>query len=432
MPRYNKFLWLLLSAGVPGGLVLVAGFWCMHSPVHPRSDAKLALSALADPPEWTALKPFQYTIGRGDFEALLTKVFTTGETWRDLIQIDDHEARIQTGLPAPNTTYHLAFRTPDHAAPAPRYWRATHDLPATTQAKPLAGLHLAIDPGHIGGAWAGMEERRLVVGSNPPVCEGDLTLKVAKLLKPRLETLGATVSLVRQQPQPVTTLRPKTLLTIATKLAPPNSTASPHKLAERLFYRTAEIHARAEHVNLTIKPDLVLCLHFNADAWGGSNNPVMVDNSHLHLLLGGAFNDEELSLADQRFAMLYKLLQRTHEEEVLVGASVAGAMAAATGLPPFRYQPNSNNARPVADQPYLWARNLLANRLYQCPVIFIESYVMNSTTDYARILAGDYAGLRQVAGQARPSIFREYADAIVTGLSRHYAKHRKVNPSSDK
>ncbi|MEI6675886.1 MAG: hypothetical protein WCO57_11990, partial [Verrucomicrobiota bacterium] len=127
-------------------------------------------------------------------------------------------------------------------------------------------------------------------------------------------------------------------------------------------------------------------------------------------------------------ALLHRLLQHTHEEEVLVGASVADAMAAATGLPPFQYPPAADNARPIASQPYLWARNLLANRLYQCPVIFLEPYVMNSATDYARILAGDYDGLRQIAGKPHPSIFREYADAVVTGLSRHYSKNRKSKP----
>ena len=49
---------------------------------------------------------------------------------------------------------------------------------------------------------------------------------------------------------------------------------------------------------------------------------------------------------------------------------------------------------------------------------------MNCNTDYARIQAGDYQGLRQIAGKARPSIFREYADAVATGLAEHYTSQR--------
>ena len=428
MPDSRPILLTLLAAGGLAALVL-GWIWCRpYFPAPPPTSTDPALSALAKPPQWSDLKPFQHTIHRHDFESLLTTVFTTGETWRDLIQIDDHEARIHTGLPAPNELYHLAFSTAEHTFPVPHHWHATHDLPPAPPGNPLAGLHIALDPGHIGGTWAVMEERRLTLGTNPPVCEGNLTLQVAQLLKPRLEALGAKVSLVRQDHQPLTSLRPQTLLSLASKLAPAGSTTAAQKLAERLFYRTAEIHARANYVNHTLHPDLVLCLHFNAEDWGDPNNPKMVERSHLHLLVNGAYSDKELGLADQRFALLHKLLQRTHDEEVRVGASVAAAMAAATGLPPFSYPPNASNARPIPNQPYLWARNLLANRLYQCPVIFMEPYVMNSTTDYARILAGDYAGLRQVADQARPSIFREYADAIATGLSQHYSKHRNSKP----
>jgi N-acetylmuramoyl-L-alanine amidase len=428
MPRCRKLVLPLLSAAILAGLALALVHRCSHPPKAPPSASELALAALTAPPDWSALDAFQGSIRRSDFEALLTTTFTTGNAWRDLIHLDDQEARIHTGLPAPADIFHLAFATAADPAPAPRQWRGAGELPPAPPGKPLAGLRVAIDPGHLGGAWATLEERRLVVGSNPPVCEGDLTLRVAKLLKPRLEALGAAVTLVRDTSQPLTPLRPADLLPAVSTLAPAEATASPQKLAERLFYRTAEIHARAQFVNHTLKPDLVLCLHFNAEAWGDPRKPRMVARSHLHLLLNGAYSDAEVTLADQRCAMLSKLLQRSHDEEVRVGASVAAALAAATGLPPFQYAPDAGNARPVPNQPYLWNRNLLANRLYQCPVIFTEPYVMNSSTDYARLVAGDYEGLRQIAGSARPSILREYADAIANGLARHYATHRGHQP----
>jgi len=89
--------------------------------------------------------------------------------------------------------------------------------------------------------------------------------------------------------------------------------------------------------------------------------------------------------------------------------------------PGVRY---ARNARTVDGNPFLWARNLLANRLYDCPVIFLEPYVMNSRGDYARIQAGDYEGLREIDGKPQLSIFREYADALTEGLATHYRKHR--------
>ncbi|GAA5122717.1 N-acetylmuramoyl-L-alanine amidase [Luteolibacter yonseiensis] len=386
-----------------------------------------ALSMLAAQPDWQALEVYQKTITRSDFETLLTTIFTTGEAWKTCITLTDHEALIKMDGSPEGEVFRLSFASPGEEIQASRHWRTTAELPPATAEKPLAGLKIAIDAGHIGGEWAKMEERWFTLGTGTPVMEGDMTLFVAKLLKPRLEAMGATISLVREKLEPVTPLRPDALQSLARDSgSPPDSPAALQKLAERLFYRTAEIRSRAELVNKTLKPDLVLCLHFNAEAWGNPLQPTLIDRTHLHLILNGAYNDEEVLLADQRFALLQKLLQRTHQEEVLVGSTVANTFAQISGLPAYTYLPENRNVRGVPGQPYLWIRNLLANRLYDCPVIFMEPYVMNSTIDYARIQAGDYDGYKEIQGRFRPSIFREYADALCAGLVKHYSSRPKV------
>jgi hypothetical protein len=72
----------------------------------------------------------------------------------------------------------------------------------------------------------------------------------------------------------------------------------------------------------------------------------------------------------------------------------------------------------------VYARNLLATRLYRCPVVYCEPYVMNSKDVFARIEAGDFDGTRNVNGAERQSIFREYADSVVEGLVDYYSKAR--------
>ena len=42
------------------------------------------------------------------------------------------------------------------------------------------GLNVTLDPGHLGGRWAKMEERWFQVDDQPPVEEGELTWRVAK------------------------------------------------------------------------------------------------------------------------------------------------------------------------------------------------------------------------------------------------------------
>ncbi|RYD46233.1 MAG: hypothetical protein EOP85_07860 [Verrucomicrobiaceae bacterium] len=412
---------LFLRPAAPVSPVTPAG----KPSVSPEPPEPPALSMLATRPDWSALEVYQETISRDEFERLLTTVFTTGNAWQTSISIDETGAEIQTGNSPEEGTFRLRFAAAGQETAAPRHWRTTSEQPPAPPEKPLDGLRIAIDAGHIGGTWAKMEERWFILDGGTPVCEGDMTLHVANLLKPRLEALGAQVSLVRTKPEPVTTTRPESLHTLAQDSATPDdSPAALQRLAERLFYRTAEIRARADLVNQSLKPDLVLCLHFNAEAWGNPNNPTLVDRTHLHLLLNGAYNDEEVGLADQRFALLKKLLQRTHQEEVIVGSTVADRFARISGLPAYTYQADSPNVRPVAGEPFLWVRNLLANRLYDCPVIFMEPYVMNSTKDYTRIQAGDYDGLREVGGTMQPSIFREYADVLTEGLAEHYAKGR--------
>jgi N-acetylmuramoyl-L-alanine amidase len=381
-------------------------------------------SPLATAPDWKTLDAFQGSITRADFERLLTSVFTVGDRWKEFIILTEANAVIRTET---GGIYILNFAA-ESPTPFPKPWKATADLPPAPADQPLKDVHIAIDPGHIGGEWAKMEERWFIYNGGNPVTEGDMTLFVAKLLKPKLEALGATVSLVRDKPEPVTPKRPESLLIDAeSSVGSPDSPEALQKLAERLFYRTAEIRARAEIVNRTIQPDLVLCLHFNAEAWGDPNQPTLVPKSHLHLILNGAYNSEEIGLADQRFTMIRKLLSHTHEEEAFIGTTVADTFAEISGLPPYPYLPDAS-AQPVNGHPYLWARNLLANRLYDAPVIYMEPYVMNSITDYARIQAGDYDGVREIEGKSVPSIFREYADALAEGLRRHYVTHRKKSP----
>ncbi len=386
------------------------------------SPRKIALSLLAQKPDWSALEPYQETITRDLFENLLTNIFTTDSTWKSYIEIFPTHANLRRGSMTDPKTYRLNFATSGSQKPTPSTFKTRQSSAAPSSRIPLSGLHIAIDPGHIGGDWAKIEERWFQIGTGTPVTEGDMTLKVASLLRPLLEEMGAKVSMVRTLPEPVTPLRPADL----THLAPPSTDAIPNesstrRFTEKLFYRTAEIRARADLVNDQIKPDLVLCLHFNAAGWGDPENPTLVPNTHFHILVNGGYTPDEIHLADQRFALVKKILQRIHTEERSIAQSIAKTFSEKTKLPPYIYPPGEANYRKVPNTNYVYARNLLANRLYDCPVIFMEPYVMNSVEDYARIQAGDYQGLRLIAGKNRPSIFQEYAKALAAGLAEYYA-----------
>jgi hypothetical protein len=395
------------------------------------------LTPLSHPPDWDRLNRFQETITHDEFVDLLDSVYAPNGAGAQWIQVEPTRAVIRENI---SDHFVLQFASSvEVSKPVPRYWTAPASLtPTANEELPLSGVKIAIDPGHLGGTWAKMEERWFQIGESVPVTEGDLTLRVAQILAPRLEKLGAKVSLVRSAPGPVTAVRPEGLRTQAeaslrergvTNLFPayhgpddPNREDSVPWEAERLFYRVEEIHTRAEIVNEKIKPDLVLCLHFNAEPWGTASLPVLVTANHLHLLINGAYSSGELGFDDQRFAMLFKLLNRTYPEELACAEWVAGSMARITGLPPYRY--TSPNAKSMGTSGYVWARNLLANRLYECPVIFIEAYVMNSEEFFARFQAGEYEGLRNFGGVLRQNIYQEYVEGVVDGLKAYFRSAR--------
>src|SRR2546429_8281720 len=285
-----------------------------------------------------------------------------------------------------------------------------------------------------------MEKRWFQVDKSRPVQEGDLTLRVSRLLAPRLRELGAKVSLIRSGGEPVTAKRPDDFRELARKILIKNGVLLPREdvldpndpakeqtirwQSEILFYRYSEIRRRAALVNFKLHPDLVLCLHLNAEGWGDPNNPTLIDTNHLHLLVNGAYLQDELELDDERFEMIRRLLSRAYDEELPLADTIAGTMARQTGLPPYEY-PTTNNATKVGTSGYVYARNLLATRLYRCPVVYCEPYVMNSKDVFARIQAGDYEGIRNVNGIKRKSIFREYANSVVDGLVEYYSRARE-------
>jgi N-acetylmuramoyl-L-alanine amidase len=399
------------------------------------SQAADNLGVLGAHPKWAVLEKYQETITHDEFTRLIQDVYCTHGFAPDLIEINEKTARILMNREA-QKFFTLRFAENDASGKAvPRLWRPAESLPPAKPEKPLSGLRIALDPGHLGGKWAKMEERWFQVGNSAPVQEGDLTLRVARLLAPRLRELGAKVFFIRNSIEPVTAKRPDDFQELARKILIKNGVPQPRAdvldpndpekeqtirwQSEILFYRYSEIRRRAALVNFKLHPDLVLCLHLNAEGWGDPNSPMLLDANHLHLLVNGSYLQEELEFDDERFEMIRRLLSRAYDQELPLADVVATAMAKEMQLPPYQY-PTPLTTTKVSTSGYVYARNLLATRIYRCPVVYCEPYVMNSNDAFARIQAGDYEGMRTVNGVERKSIFREYAEGVVDGLVEYY------------
>src|SRR5207302_5527333 len=405
----------------------------------PSGHAAENLGILGAHPRWNVLERYQETITRDEFARLIDNVYCTHGFAPDLIAINDKDARILTNRDAQEFfTLHFA-KDKASAERVPRLWQPAKSLPPAKPDKPLSGLRIALEPGQLGGKWAMMEERLFEVGDSSSVQEADLALRVARLLAPRLRKLGARVSFVRNSAEPITAKRPDDFRELAKKILIKNGVPQPRTdvldsndpekeqtirwQSEILFYRYSEIRRRAVLVNTKLHPDLVLCLHLNAEGWGDPRNPTLIDTNHLHLLVNGSYLKDELEFDDERFEMVRRLLSRVCDEELPLADAAAASMAKATGLPPYQY-PTTLTTTKVGPSGYVYARNLLATRLYRCSVVYCEPYVMNSKDGFARIQAGDYDGTKDINGVARKSIFREYADSVTEGLSEYYSRNR--------
>ena len=311
-----------------------------------NSQAADNLGILGSHPKWAVLEKYQETITHDEFTRLIQGVYCTHGFAQDLIEINENTARILMNRKA-QKFFTLRFAENDASCnPVPRLWRPAKSLPPAKPEKPLSGLRLALDPGHLGGKWAKMEERWFQVDSSQPVQEGDLVLKVARLLAPRLRQLGAKVFFVRNSNEPVTAKRPDDFRELARKILIKNGVPHPRPdvldpndpekeqtirwQSEILFYRYSEIRRRAVLVNTKLHPDLVLCLHFNAEGWGDPNNPALIDGNHLHLLVNGSYLQDELEFDDERFEMIRRLLSRAYDEELPLADTIAAAMARET------------------------------------------------------------------------------------------------------
>lgn len=392
-------------------------------------------SALASPPDWSDLSGYGNTRSAAEIRFVLGHIFSEpGRGWEPWLKVTNDadgaavlEVIADAGAPDRRKLI-IPLADEMKRDSVPRYWRTPLQLGALKSvSQPLAGSRIAIDPGHMGGAYAKMEARWFQIGKAAPVMEGEMTLIVAKLLKSRLEALGAEVQLVRARNAPVTRVRPKDIEKLATRMFVAQGVERPapavlKSLTERLFCVAAEIRARGEIVNDLMKPDLVVALHFNAEAWGNPAKPELVEANHFHILTNGCYAPSEIALNDQRLELLHKLFQGSAEEEIAMSTAVAKRFVSANPLPAYAY--NKPIARRVNGNPYVWARNLLANRIYQCPVIYMEPHVMNNVETFARVQAGVYAGKREILGKEVENIFAEYADAVALGLADYFRAKR--------
>ena len=375
--------------------------------------AAAKLNDLADPPDWSRLDSFQKSISKQEFLRQLNEVYCPRKSWwSPWIEIEENRARIRKKAGS-DDWYDLQFLESNETSNF------------SLSRFQLSGSKILIDPGHIGGDFSEMEGRHFAIGDDEPVKEGDLALSVALKLKSELQKKGAIVSLSREQNKPVSQKRPQDFKELAQtwfsrmewlqKLSEEERSKRIQKRQELYFYRVSEIMARSEIIRKS-QPDLILCIHLNAAPWPDPDNKSLVARNDYHVLVNGCFMGGEVAYDNQRFEMIWRLVNRWAGKERLIAEHMSQAFAQETGLPAFAYK--GPNALKIGEVEGVWARNLLANRIYEAPVVFLEPYIANSEEVYQRIQMVDSDDEDINKNQKGRSIVKEYVDAVLLGLEK--------------
>jgi len=280
-----------------------------------------------------------------------------------------------------------------------------------TRERPLAGLRVVVDPGHAGGPFAAMEERRVEYRPSPAapplvVQEGDLTLRTALELRARLITLGAEVALTREapglvHPQPLRAFRPAAVRLLGHVLLDPRYAALERALSppERLRLHAALVlyavrrQSRFEslrqraRIASAFRPDLVLSVHYNAGPFPTGTRA----GQEIVAMVAGAHAEGRLYHPYYRWLALEQALAPDDfGASAHLGALCARALSGRLGIPlagepryPDHLAVRDRAGRPVGVD--AWDGVLL--RYLGGPAALVEGPYMNERDELPRLAA---------------------------------------------
>lgn len=237
----------------------------------------------------------------------------------------------------------------------------------------LKKMRIAIDPGHLGGCYAKLEERFIDTGKE---CfdEGTLTYLTAHHLKELLEKEGATVFLTRDGVE-----RGAYCQNVEEWLK-----ENPQTKSLRDVYNRLDLQARADKIN-AFKPDLTLIIHYNAEGSG-----ITPHNFNL-VFVPGAFKKKELATREDRLNFLRLLFTSNIEKSIQVSHHVIKRMTQELRLPIVLPEEQANylNGSSSEIEPGVFARNLFLTRNIHSPLCYGESLIQNNAKEITRLSKKD-------------------------------------------
>ncbi len=321
----------------------------------------------------------------------------------------------------------------DFSVPIPTLSVSENRVPSS-----LAGLKIALDPGHMGGALWDKRTGKYVRGKNGKVLsEGVMALQIALLLEERLLKRGAQVFLTRRLLEPVTSvpyekldLRQFGLVELSENAltdwfldllqsAPPSqklyrafeNSREVKKIFSELmrghyFIRKEDLSARADQI-AEFDPDLSLVIHLDAGNGFGKETKAYVP---------GAFYKEEFATLEQRSSFAWHFLnQRNWDRSVLLSRSIVQSIAKNMGVQPQMH--HGSNATFV--EPGVYSRNLALTRQIRGVQSFLECLFYDDPAEFEALSQEKHPF--SIGGQSYPYSDRllQIVDSIEKGILQY-------------
>jgi N-acetylmuramoyl-L-alanine amidase len=312
--------------------------------------------------------------------------------------------------------------------------------------KALAGLRIALDPGHMGGdPWDQRAGKFVKDRSGHKLSEGLMALQISLLLEQRFKALGAQVMLTHRSLAPVTRLpyesydlrpfalkqlRQSTLLDWfqdTLSAGEPGSAlyrameskAEFNKLFSeasrwKYFFLGTDLDERVAAIE-AFSPDVTLIIHLDANEPEGDPNGVNEKgyNGTKVYVPGGFFPSEFASRDDRKYFGAHLLDQTTWNASLQLSRSVVGQIHSQLGV---RFDP-SNGGNSVQIEPGVFARNLsVQRRLVSTASSYVECLYYNDASEFAALSRADHSMM--IDGKSYPysERLRHLAQSIGDGV----------------
>jgi len=263
--------------------------------------------------------------------------------------------------------------------------------------KPLTGIKICIDPGHIAGTMkmARIEQKYLnftkeiytdLKTDSIVISEGMLTFQTASILKKMLEEKGATVLLTRQNNSTSfgctyeDWFKKNKKKTLDSLLGKEKITPQKHKQLLRMnnstffveFFKDFELQQRARVIN-NFNPDLTVIIHYNVNE---KNVPWLKpsDKNFCMAFVPGCITPDNLRANTGKINLLRLLLTNDIDESEKISSLLVTELSKQLNIPVAKttdasYLSEHCMATPSAG---VYCRNLVLCRLVQSPLVYGE------------------------------------------------------------